>query len=167
MKKMGSVRELMAKIPGFSQIGIDLDGIDADGEVKRIQGIIDSMTPDERRDPHKIDIPRRRRIAGGAGVDPSDVSGLVKQFDAMAALVKQMSQMSMLERIKTMTGLGRAGAFNPGARLVPPKQGTGKRLTPKEREKLQKKREKEERRRRREQRNQGRDDGSSSPARPR
>ena len=38
-----------------------------------------------------IDISRRRRIAAGAGVDPSDVSGLVKQFDAMAALVKQMS----------------------------------------------------------------------------
>ena len=41
------------------------------------------MTPDERRNPHLIDISRRRRIATGAGVDPSDVSGLVKQFDAI------------------------------------------------------------------------------------
>jgi len=167
MKKMGSVRELLGKIPGMNQMADNLEGVDADGEVQRIQGIIDSMTPDERRDPHKIDISRRRRIAAGAGVDPSDVSGLVKQFDAMAALVKQMSQMSMLEKLRAMSGLGRAGAFNPGARLIPPKQGTGKRLTPKEREKLRKEREKEERRRRREQRNQGRDDGSSSPARPR
>ncbi len=101
-----------------------------------------------------IDISRRRRIAAGSGVDPSDVSSLVKQFDAMAALVKQMSQMSMLDKIRAMTGLGRAGAFNPGARLVAPKQGTGKRLSPKEREKLRKQREKEERKKRREQRGQ-------------
>src|SRR5262249_35831627 len=85
MKKMGSVKELLGKIPGLNQMADDLEGVDADGEVRRIQGIIDSMTPDERRDPHRIDISRRRRIAAGAGVDPADVSGLVKQFDAMAA----------------------------------------------------------------------------------
>lgn len=167
MKKMGSVKDLMSKIPGLSQMASGLEGIDADSEVKRIQGIIDSMTPDERRNPQKIDIPRRRRIAAGAGVDPSDVSSLVKQFDAMAALVKQMSQMSMLDRIRAMTGLGRAGAFNPGAKLIAPKQGTGKRLSPKEREKLRKEREKEERRRRREQKNQGRDDDGASPVQDR
>ncbi|MDR3636064.1 MAG: signal recognition particle protein, partial [Isosphaeraceae bacterium] len=166
MKKMGSMRDLVKMIPGLNAMP-DLDGLDADGEVQRIQGIIDSMTPDERRNPHLIDISRRRRIATGAGVDPSDVSGLVKQFDAMASLVKQMSQMSMMDKLRAMTGLGRAGAFNPGAKLLAPKQGTGKRLTPKEREKLRKEREKEERRRRRDEKNQGRDDGSSSPARPR
>jgi signal recognition particle subunit SRP54 len=154
MKKMGSVKELMGKIPGLNQMPVDLDSIDADGEVQRIQGIIDSMTKEERRDPHIIDISRRRRIASGSGVDPSDVSSLVKQFDAMAALVKEMSKMSMLDKIRAMTGLGRAGAFNPGARLIAPKQGTGKRLSPKEREKLRKQREKEERKRRREQRGQ-------------
>ena len=136
MKKMGSVKDLMGMIPGMNQMAGNLEGVDADGEVKRIQGIIDSMTRAERSDPHKIDISRRRRIAAGAGVDPSDVSGLVKQFDAMAAFVKQMSQMSMLDKIRAMTGLGKAGAFNPGARLLAPKQGTGKRLTPKEKEKL-------------------------------
>jgi signal recognition particle subunit SRP54 len=167
MKKMGSVKELMGKIPGLSQMPVNLDDMDADGEVRRIQGIIDSMTPAERKNPHLIDIPRRRRIAAGSGVDPSDVSSLVKQFDAMAALVKQMSQMSMLDKIRAMTGLGRAGAFNPGARLVAPKQGTGKRLSPKEREKLRKEREKEERKRRRELRDQGRDDDGASPVRPR
>ncbi len=124
------------------------------------------MTPDERRNPHMIDISRRRRIAAGSGVDPSDVSSLVKQFDAMAALVKQMSQMSMLDKIRAMTGLGRAGAFNPGAELVAPKQGTGKRLSPKEREKLRKEREKEERKRRRE-RTRPRGDGRRAGATPR
>jgi signal recognition particle subunit SRP54 len=152
MKKMGSVRDLMGKIPGLNQMPVNLDEIDADGEVQRIQGIIDSMTPDERRNPHLIDISRRRRISAGAGVDPSDISALVKQFDAMAALVKQMSQMTMLDKIRAMSGLGRAGAFNPGARLMAPKQGTGKRLSPKEREKLRKQREKDERKRRRDER---------------
>jgi signal recognition particle subunit SRP54 len=166
MKKMGSVKELLGKIPGLSQMSADLDSIDADGEVKRIQGIIDSMTPDERKNPHQIDISRRRRIAAGAGVDPSDISSLVKQYDAMAALVKQMAQMTMLDKIRAMSSLGRAGAFNPGAKLFAQKQGTGKRLTPKEREKLRKEREKEERRKRREQRNQGRDDNGASRVRP-
>ena len=165
MKKMGSVKDLMGMIPGMNQMAGNLEGVDADGEVKRIQGIIDSMTKDEQaRLPHRIDIfLRRRRIAAGAGVDPSEVSGLVKQFDAMAAFVKQMSQMSMLDKIRAMTGLGKAGAFNPGARLVAPKQGTGKRLSPKERAKLQKEREKEERKRRREMKDKGKDGPQPGP----
>ena len=71
----------------------------------------------------------------------------------MAAVVKQMAQMTHDGQARTFTGLGRAAAFNPAARLVTPKVGTGKRLSPKEREKLRKQREKEERRRRREERN--------------
>ncbi len=140
----------MWMIPCMSQMAGGLEGVDADGEVKRIQGMIDSMTKAERSDPHIIDISRRRRIAAGAGVEPSDVSGLVKQFDGMASFVKQMASMSMLDKIRAMTGLGKAGAFNPGAKLLAPKGGTGKRLTPKEKEKLKKEREKEERKKRRE-----------------
>jgi signal recognition particle subunit SRP54 len=155
MKKMGSMRDLMSKIPGLNQMGLEqLGGIDADEEIQRIQGIIDSMTPSERADPGLIDISRRRRIAAGSGVDPSDVSGLVKQFDAMAAVVKQMAQMTMLDKIRTLTGLGRVAASNPAAQIIAPKVGTGKRLTTKEREKLRKQREKDERRRRRQQRDQ-------------
>jgi signal recognition particle subunit SRP54 len=67
-----------------------------------------------------------------------------------------------------MSGLGRAGAFNPGSKLFAQKLGTGKRLSPKEREKLRKEREKEERKKRREMRG-GRDDDGASPvpSRPR
>lgn len=163
MKKMGSVKDLMGMIPGMGQMAGNLEGVDADGEVKRIQGIIDSMTGDERKDPHRIDISRRRRIAAGAGVDPADVSGLVKQFDAMAAFVKQMASMTMLDKIRAMTGLGKAGAFNPGAKLLAPKQGTGKRLSPKEKEKLRKEREKEERKKRREMKENRDKDGPQPP----
>jgi signal recognition particle subunit SRP54 len=152
IKKMGSVQDVMGMFPGMGQMAESLGGIDADGEIRRIQGIIDSMTPRERSRPDLIDIGRRRRIAAGAGVEPAAVSGLVKQFDAMAAFVKQMSQMSMLDKLKAMTGLGRAAAQNPAAKLMAPKVGTGKRLSPKEREKLKKQREKEERKRRRDER---------------
>ncbi len=120
--------------------------------MQRIEGIIDSMTPAEKQNPAIIDISRRRRIAAGSGVDPADVSGLLKQFDAMAGVVKQMAQMSMMDKIRTLTGLGRVAATNPAAQIMAPKIGTGKRLTSKEREKLRKQREKEERRRRREER---------------
>ncbi|MGC8640452.1 MAG: signal recognition particle protein [Isosphaeraceae bacterium] len=152
MKSMGSVRELMSMIPGLNQLPEALGEIDAEGEIQRIQGIIDSMTPTERSRPDLIDMSRRRRIAAGAGVDPADVSGLVKQFDTMAAMFRSMSQMSMMDRLKALTGLGRAAASNPGARIFAPKVGTGKRLSPKEREKARKQREKEERKRRREER---------------
>ena len=155
MKKMGSIKDLMGMIPGLGQMAGSIEGMDADGEMIRIQGIIDSMTAAERSNPHVIDISRRRRIAAGAGVEPPDVSGLVKQFDAMAGFVKQMSQKSMLDKIKAMTGLGQAGAFNPGARLGAMKQGTGKRLSPKEREKARKQREKDERKKRRDERGEG------------
>jgi signal recognition particle subunit SRP54 len=143
----------MSKIPGLGQMGMEsLAGVDPDEEVQRIEGIIDSMTPAERQDPAIIDISRRRRIAAGSGVDPSDVSGLLKQFDAMAGVVKKMAQMSMMDKIRTLTGLGQVAATNPAAQIMAPKIGTGKRLTSKEREKLRKQREKEERRRRREER---------------
>jgi signal recognition particle subunit SRP54 len=100
MQKVGSMRDLISKIPGMAQMGMEnLAGVDADEEMKRIQGIIDSMTPAERCSPGRIDLSRRRRIAAGSGVDLSDVSGLLTQFDAMATLIKRMSQMSMMDRL--------------------------------------------------------------------
>jgi len=153
MKKMGSMRELMAKIPGMSQLSSELPGgVDADHELKLIEGMIDSMTPEERANPGIIDLSRRRRIAAGSGVEPSDISNMVKQFDAMANIARQMAQMSMMDRLRALTGLGRAAAANPSGLISAPKIGTGKRLSPKEREKLRKQREKEERKRRREER---------------
>ena len=91
----------------------DLGSIDADSEIERIQGIIDSMTPLESSRPDLIDMSRRRRIAARGGVDPCDVSGLVKQFDAMAAFVRSMSQVSMFDKMRAFTGIGRVAANNP------------------------------------------------------
>ncbi len=114
VKNMGSMSDLMKKIPGLNQSGADdLGGIDVDEEIKRIEGMIDSMTLDERRDPSLIDNARRRRIAAGSGADLADVSGLVKQFDTMAAVVKQMAQMNLIGKIKTLNDLGKTADDPP------------------------------------------------------
>jgi signal recognition particle subunit SRP54 len=109
MRRLGSVRDLMRRLPGLNQMPVDLDSLDADGAVRRLQGIIDSMTPTERSQPGLIDMSRRRRIAAGAGIDPSNVSGLMKQFDAMAAFVNSMSRRTMFDKIMALTGLSRPG----------------------------------------------------------
>jgi signal recognition particle subunit SRP54 len=61
------------------------------------------MTPNERANPKVIDVSRRRRIARGAGCDPSDVSQLVKQFEPMRNMMKAMSGQSFMQRIRMST----------------------------------------------------------------
>jgi signal recognition particle subunit SRP54 len=143
--------KIMGLIPGMSQMNEAMGGVDADGEMDRIGGIIDSMTPEERRNPSKvIDQSRRRRIAAGAGVEPHQVNDLVKQYDGMADMMKQMSGMGIRERMKAVQQLTQSAAANPAGRLTRRKLGTGKRLSAKERKKLKQQRDKELRRRKRE-----------------
>ena len=150
-KKLGPLNKVMSMIPGMSGMTDMIGDVDAEKDMGRLAGVIDSMTPEERRNPSKvIDQSRRRRIAAGAGVQPHEVNELVKQFDAIADIMKRMSGMGIRERMSTMKQLSQGGMFDPGARLARKKQGTGKRLTPKERAKQRKFREKEIRRRRRE-----------------
>jgi signal recognition particle subunit SRP54 len=131
---------------------------DAEGDMRRLRGIIDSMTAEERRNPSRtIDASRRRRIAAGSGVDPSEITQLVKQFDGMADVMKRMSGMGMRERMREVQQLQRQGLLDPGGMLAKKKVGTGKRLTSEERNKLRKQREKEARKRQRDQKkNRGR-----------
>jgi len=126
-----------------------LGGGDLEKDMNRLFGIIDSMTPDERRNPSRIvDQARRRRIATGAGVELHEVSDLVKQFDGMASMMKGMAGLGMRERMQQVQRL-QAQLQNPAARLAKPKGDTGKRLTADERRKLKKQREKDARRKRR------------------
>jgi signal recognition particle subunit SRP54 len=140
----------MSLLPGMGGMQEMMDQVDADGDMKRLGGIVDSMTPAERRNPSKlIDQSRRRRIAAGAGVEPHEVNDLVKQFEPMAAIMKRMAGMGVRERFKEMQGL-QMGLKNPAAQLQKQKLGTGKRLNSDERAKLRKQREKDARRRKRE-----------------
>ena len=150
-KKLGPLNKVMGMIPGLSGMADTLGELDAEQDMLRLAGIIDSMTPEERRHPSKVvDQSRRRRIAAGAGVEPHEVNELVKQFDGIAGYMKAMSGMGIRDRLRTMKELTQGGLLNPGARLTKKKAGTGKRLTPKERAKLKKLREREARRKRRE-----------------
>jgi signal recognition particle subunit SRP54 len=152
-KKLGPINKVLGMLPGMSAMSDMLGDVDAEDEMRSLVGIIDSMTPEERRNPSKvIDQSRRRRIAAGAGVEPHRVNELVKQFDGMADMMKRMSGMGVRERMKMMQELQKGGMLDPGGRLAKKKIGTGKRLTSAERAKLKKERERELRRKRRESR---------------
>ncbi len=148
--RLGSVTRWLGLLPGMSQLSEFMGDEDAEVQLRRIRGIIDSMTPEERRDPKIIDRSRRRRIAAGAGVDQQEVSLLLKQFEGMADIMRRLSQMGMRGRLQAIQQLSQVLAANPTMTITKQKKGTGKRLTPEERARLRKLREREERRRRRE-----------------
>jgi signal recognition particle subunit SRP54 len=154
MGKLGSLGKIMSLIPGMSQMQKMMGDVDHEKDFRRLRGIIDSMTADERRNPSRIvDQSRRRRIAVGAGVEPTEVNQLVKQFDGMAAIMKSMSGKGVGDRMKAMREL-QGQMMNPNAGgLMKAKVGTGKRLTSEERNKLKKQREKEMRKAKREKKN--------------
>ncbi len=148
-RRLGPMGKVLGMIPGMGGIKDMLDTADLDRDMNRLFGIINAMTPDERRNPTRvIDQSRRRRIAQGAGVEPQEVNDLVKQFDGMASMMKGMAGLGMRDRMKQLQQL-QSGLTNPGARLSKPKGDTGKRLTAEERKKQKKQREKDARRRRR------------------
>ena len=89
VKKMGPMGDLVKKIPGFSKLlpaGADFD----EDELKYTEAIILSMTPKERRYPKIINGSRRRRIAEGSGTTVQDVNHLLKDFEKMKKMMKQM-----------------------------------------------------------------------------
>ena len=108
------------------------------------------MTPEERRNPKQvIDQSRRRRIAEGAGVQPHEVNELVKQFEPMAAMMKEITSMGPVARMRKMRELASGKGLDSRGRLKTQKKGSGKRLTPREKAKLKKEREKQKRRKKR------------------
>lgn len=152
-KKLGPMNKIMGMLPGMGGMADMLGDADVEGEMKQVGGIIDSMTPDERRNPSKtIDQSRRRRIAAGAGVEPHQVNDLVKQFDGMADMMKRISGMGIRDRMKAMKDISKGGMLDPGGKLSKQKASTGKRLSPKQRAKEKKDREREMRRKKRESR---------------
>ncbi|MGI8930138.1 MAG: signal recognition particle protein [Candidatus Limnocylindria bacterium] len=103
VKKMGPIGQLLQMVPGAGQMaGAAQEAVDS-GQLKRIEAIIDSMTPDERRRPEIIKASRRRRIATGSGTSPAEVNRLLKQFVEMQRVMK-MLQGGKLPRLGS--GLG-------------------------------------------------------------
>jgi signal recognition particle subunit SRP54 len=107
VKKMGAVSDLLGMIPGAKKLlrGADLSG--AEGELKRVEAIIDSMTRAERRNVQLLNASRRKRIARGSGTSVSDVNRLVKQFTQTKKVLKQIGSGQMMPRMPGLPGLPR------------------------------------------------------------
>lgn len=90
VKKMGPLGQLMEMIPGMNKMAGDIDLRNAETELKRIEAIIQSMTPEERRSPKIIKASRKRRIAAGSGTTVQEVNGLLRQFKEMQRMMKQL-----------------------------------------------------------------------------
>jgi signal recognition particle subunit SRP54 len=113
MKKMGGLGGLLDKLPSqlsgrAAQLGpAELDR--AERDVRRMEGIICSMTPLERRKPELLKATRKRRIAAGAGVQVQDVNRLLNQYEQMRDVMKKMKgggMMKMMKRMGGMKGIG-------------------------------------------------------------
>ena len=90
VKKLGSISQIAEMIPGISKLARQAPSEVDDSKVKKIEAIIQSMTPAERHNPAIIDGSRRRRIARGSGTTPQDVNQLLNQFRQTQKLLKQM-----------------------------------------------------------------------------
>jgi signal recognition particle subunit SRP54 len=142
IKRLGPLKKVLGMIPGMSSMLGQLDDMDAEGDLRRLQGIIHSMTMAERRKPKVIDQSRRRRIAAGAGVEPSAVSDLVKQFDTIAPIMTMMAGKGVGDRMKMMREVQAQMASGGGGLMGKKKQSTGKRLSTKDKAQALKERQK-------------------------
>ncbi|HBD38195.1 MAG TPA: signal recognition particle protein, partial [Cupriavidus sp.] len=115
MKKMGGLGSLVDKLP--AQFAAQAQGANmdqAEKQVRRMEGIINSMTPAERAKPDLIKASRKRRIAAGAGVPVQEVNRLLNQFDQMQGMMKKLKgggMMKMMRQMGAMKG-GMKGLFN-------------------------------------------------------
>ncbi|MFN7888520.1 MAG: signal recognition particle protein, partial [Betaproteobacteria bacterium] len=117
MRKMGGMASLLDKLPAqLTQAAGQVDTAQADKQVRRMVGIIDAMTPQERSKPELLKASRKRRIATGAGVPVQEVNRLLSQFEQMQGLMKQMKKGGMARMVRSLgalTGKGMPGGFRP------------------------------------------------------
>jgi len=115
MRKMGGMGALMDKMPAqMASMAAKVNNEDADKSLRRIEGIINSMTPLERRKPELIKATRKKRIADGSGVQVQEVNRLLKQFEETQKMMKMFSKGGMAKMMRGMGGL--MGGKLPGMR---------------------------------------------------
>ncbi len=102
MKKMGPLSQLVGMLPGMNKEMLSNVNVD-DKQLLHTEAIILSMTPEERKNPSIINASRKQRIANGCGLRVQDVNALLKQFDAMQKMIKQvMGNKGLKKKMKTM-----------------------------------------------------------------
>lgn len=106
MKKMGGLSSLMDKLPAQFQAAASQTNMDqAEKQVRRMEGIINSMTPAERAKPELIKSSRKRRIAAGAGVQVQEVNRMLNQYDQMRTMMKKLKGGGMMKMMRSMKGM--------------------------------------------------------------
>ena len=93
LRNMGPMNQILEMIPGFKSMAgnISNDQMPGENDLKKVEAIVLSMTPLERRSPHIIGGSRRKRIAKGSGTQPADVNRLLNQFEQMKKMMKALS----------------------------------------------------------------------------
>ncbi len=125
IQNMGGVGGLMGKLPGMGQIKEQISGEAAEKEFKKLQAIIQSMTPQERRHPAIIKGSRKKRIAMGSGTKVQDINKLMKQFTQMQKMMKKMKKGGMKNMMRGLAGklpggMGGAGGLGGLGGMLPP-----------------------------------------------
>ena len=103
LKSMGPLSQIMEMVPGMSSIAgrMSEDGLE-DDQVRRVEAVIRSMTPEERRRPEIIGGSRRRRIARGSGTKPQDVNQLLNQFSRMQKMMRQLASGKRMPDLRSL-----------------------------------------------------------------
>jgi signal recognition particle subunit SRP54 len=115
VRNMGGLGNLLDKLPGqLGAMAQQAGGAVEDKTIRRIEGIINSMTPKERSNPDLIKANRKRRIATGAGVAVQEVNRLLTQFEQTQKVMKQFSKGGMAKMMRNMKGLMGGGGGFPG-----------------------------------------------------
>lgn len=115
MRKMGGMGALMDKMPSqLAGMAQKVNNEDADKALRRIEGIINSMTPLERRKPELIKATRKKRIAAGSGVQVQEVNRLLNQFEETQKMMKMFSKGGMAKMMRGLGGM--MGGKLPGMR---------------------------------------------------
>jgi signal recognition particle subunit SRP54 len=112
MRQMGGMSNLIDKLPAqFAQAAAKQDMGVAEKQIRRTQGIIDSMTPQERKKPELLKASRKRRIAAGAGVQVQEVNRVLAQFEQMQTMMKQFKGGKMAKMLGGMAAKGMGNMF--------------------------------------------------------
>jgi signal recognition particle subunit SRP54 len=104
LKQMGPLNEVLGMVPGMGRLAKQLPSQETDTSVKRTEAIVRSMTTQERRNPRIINASRKRRIARGSGTTVQDVNQLLRQFDDMQRMMKQLRKGRGMKGLLSMLG---------------------------------------------------------------
>ncbi len=135
MAQPGLVQKMLGMLGGpMAEMNKMMQNEDTEGGIRRTVGIINAMTPGERKETGLLNQSRRQRIAAGAGVQVTEVTQLIKQYDQMKPMMEGLSGKGMKDRLKSIREMQKS-AMNPGGEGGKKKRSTGKRLSSAEKKK--------------------------------